>query len=121
MVKATHKVVKLKDIKSNFFVRKGINQDHVLMLAELYEAAMLEHKGDMVAASKAVTAIQLTDEHDLIDGRHRKEAMELAQITEAYVEVKSGMTSSELVVAAAKANYGGALPPTREDMIYTIE
>ena len=116
-----HRVVKLKDLKTHYFVRKGINQDHVLMLAELYEAAMLESNSDSVAASRAVAAIQVTEEMELVDGRHRKEAMELAQITDARVEVLPPMTTAELVVAAAKANYGGALPPTREDMIFTIE
>lgn len=116
-----HRVIKLKDIRMNHYVRKSINTDHVLMLAELYESGMLESKGDMVKASQVVRPIQITEEGELVDGRHRKEAMELAQITEAKVEVLPAMTSAQLVVAATKANYGGALPPSREDMVYTIE
>lgn len=116
-----HRVIKLGDLKYSFFVRRGLNQDHVLMLAELYEAALTEAKGDSVAASRAVQAIQVTDDGVLVDGRHRKEAMELAQLTEARVEVLPPMTTSELVVMATKANYGGALPPSREDIIFTVE
>lgn len=115
-----HKVVKLAELKTRYFVRKGINQDHVLMLAELYEAAFLESK-DSVTASKAIQSIQVTEELEVVDGRHRKEAMELAQLTDVRVELLPPMTTAELVVAAAKANYGGALPPTREDMIFTVE
>lgn len=115
-----HRVINIKDIKANFYVRRGINQDHVLMLAELYEAAMVESK-DSVAASRAITAIKLTEEGELVDGRHRKEAMELAQLTDIRVEIVPAMSPSQLVVEATKANYGGALPPTREDMIFTVE
>ena len=121
MSKSTFRVVALKSIKANFFVRKSINQDHVLMLAELYEAAMIESNKDQVASSKAIEAIIITESNEMVDGRHRKEAMELAGIQEARVEVVGDLKPSELVVEAAKANYGGALPPSREDMVYTVE
>lgn len=115
-----NRVVKLKDIKTNFYVRRGINQDHVLMLAELYESAMLEHK-DSVTASQAIDLIRLTEEGEMVDGRHRKEAMELAQLTDIKVTIVPAMSPAALVVEATRANYGGALPPTREDMIFTVE
>lgn len=118
---AKHRVVALKDVKTNFFVRKGIDQDHVLMLAELYESALLENKGDQVQASKAIAAIEVTSDLVMVDGRHRKEAMELAGITEARVEDVGSLTDAEIIVRASRANYGGSLPPTREDMIYTVE
>ena len=116
------RVVKLKDLKTSFYVRRGINQDHVLMLAELYEAAMLESK-DSVTASKSLAIIQVTEDLRVVDGRHRKEAMELVQppMDEIRVEIMENKTEAELVVLATKANCGGALPPTREDMIFTVE
>lgn len=113
------RVVNIKELKTHFYVRKGINQDHVLMLAEIYEAAMLEGK-DSVEASKAIEAIKVTPEGDVVDGRHRKEAMELAQLTDIRVELVDG-TKADLFVLAIKANHGGSLPSTREDMIFNVE
>lgn len=118
--KSRHTPMKLADIKANFFVRKGLNQDHVLMLAELYEAARIEHKDDILA-SKAVTIIEVTDDNILVDGRHRKEAMELAEIKVADVERVGILSPSELILRAMQANMGGALPPTRDDMVYSVD
>lgn len=103
-------LLKLNQIEIPFYVRKFINEDHVYHLAELYEAGV------------DLPPIQVTsDKHYLVDGRHRKAAMELAMQTEATVELVPPMTPAELIVAAFAANTGGSLPPTRDDIEHTIE
>lgn len=119
-----YRTITLSELKTQWFVRKQLNQDHVLMLAELYEASFADAK-DEVAASKALPAILVTEAdegvYELVDGRHRKEAMELAGLKQARAEVVTGLSPTELIALAAKANVGGSLPPSREDIQFTVE
>lgn len=118
--KSEKRRVPIKDLKVGFYVRKQLNQDHVLMLAELYEAAFLDSKVSY-KASETVQPIKITEEMVVVDGRHRKEAMELAGLDMITVEVVPKMTMKDMILEGMKSNMGGALPPTREDIQFTVE
>lgn len=102
-------VAQVVDLKANLFVRKELDQDHVLYLAELVE-------GGVEMNSK----IKVTEDMTLIDGRHRKEAFELAKVTEIKVDVYKIDDETELIAEAYKANTGGSKPPTVADTEHTI-
>ncbi|MGD0328141.1 MAG: ParB N-terminal domain-containing protein [Minisyncoccia bacterium] len=100
--------VKIKDLKTNLFVRKTLNQDHALFLAEL------------ILNGIKLDPIKITPEYEIIDGRHRIEAYELNNISEIEAEVVDIHNETELIAAAFKANLGGSLPPTQQDTEHTI-
>ncbi|MES3004526.1 MAG: ParB N-terminal domain-containing protein [Patescibacteria group bacterium] len=101
--------VKLSDLKVNLFVRKSLDQDHVLHLAELIEAGV-----------EMNTLIQVTEDMNVIDGRHRKEAYDLAKKTEVRVQVLRMDDESELIGYAYRANTGVSKLPTSADTDHTI-
>lgn len=100
---------KIADLKTTMFVRSALNQDHVLFLAELIEGGTV------------LPPIQITEDGRIIDGRHRKEAYELLDRTEVKVEVVGETDETKLITMAFKANVGGSLPPTIEDVNHTIQ
>lgn len=98
-----------KKLKIPFYVRTALDQDHVLKLAELYEAGA------------SLPPIEVTESNEIIDGRHRKEAWELAKpgqpIEGIVIEDKDPVT---LLGRALTANEGGSLQPTRADIVHTV-
>jgi ParB-like chromosome segregation protein Spo0J len=104
--------VKLADLNTNLFVRKALDQNHAFYLAELIEAG-----------TKMKDAIEVTEKDGLlevVDGRHRKEAYELANISDVEVSVLEFSNESEMIAYAYKRNTGGSLPPTAEDTNHTV-
>lgn len=96
-----------------FYVRKKLDQDHVLYLAELEENGVV------------LDPIQVTpskeEGYDILDGRHRIEAYKLLNRTTIRAKVQPPMRNIvEEISAAFKANLGGALPPSREDVEHTV-
>ena len=108
MSKKRTQMVALKDLQINLFVRKALNHDHALALAELIE-------NDVV-----LPPIQITTEMVVIDGRHRIEAHDVLNRKEIEAEVVEIADETELIAEAYKANVGGALPPTKDDTEHTI-
>ncbi|MCI0542392.1 ParB/RepB/Spo0J family partition protein [bacterium] len=106
---STLKKIALKDLKTNLFVRKSLDQDHVLYLAELIEGGV-----------QMLTPIKITREYNIIDGRHRAEAYDLCGVTEIECEVINVVGESEVIAAAYKSNIGGSLPPTQADTEHTV-
>jgi len=105
--------VALADLSVNLFVRKALNPDHVLALAEL-----MAEKVEMFTRIKVAI---LDGKMVIVDGRHRKEGYELNNVTHVVVEIDTSITNeTELIAAAYKANVGGALPPTTGDTEQTI-
>jgi ParB-like chromosome segregation protein Spo0J len=102
------KTVDLKSIKTTFFVRQALNQDHVLMLADLYE--------NDVRIPPPVVDKNL----ELIDGRHRVEALLLLGRTETPCMISNPLPAAEAFAEALRANMKGALPPTPGDIEYVI-
>jgi hypothetical protein len=119
---AKTKTVNLADIKITAYARRELNQDQVLMLAELYEAALMQHGDDVNASQNSgISLIKVTADMEMIDGRHRKEAMELAGYKATKVIEESALSPVNLLSQAAQANIGGSLPPKREDIQYIVE
>ncbi|MBS3903160.1 MAG: hypothetical protein KGZ30_02155 [Anaplasmataceae bacterium] len=98
----------ISDLETNLFVRDSLDQDHALMLAELYEAG-IELPPIQVAKGKIV-----------VDGRHRIEARQLALKKDIEVEDIDLVDETEIIAAAYRANVGGSLPPKRQDTEHTI-
>ena len=97
--------VPLSQLQQTFFVRQGLNDDHTLHLAELYEA------GVELPPLKVVRGTL-----EIIDGRHRKAALELLNKDTAPCTLIEPLPFAELLAMAFKANEGQALPPTRADI-----
>ncbi len=102
------KTVTLKDLQVNLFVRKVLDQDRVMALAEL------------IAAGVALDPIKVTPDLQIVDGRHRKEAYELCDRTETEAVIMTFASEAEMIAEAYRCNVGGALPPTKEDTEHTV-
>jgi hypothetical protein len=100
--------VPLSDLKTSFYVRKKLNEDHVLQLSLLYEAG------------EKLPPLEIGWDNEVIDGRHRKAALELLGRTTADCHVHGQRGVGESIVIALKANVGGALPPTKEDVVHSM-
>lgn len=99
---------KLKDLKFDIFVRKELNQDHALYLAELIQNGV------------KLPPIWITSDNQVVEGRHRIEAHELNDREEIDAEVKTFASKAEMIAAAYKANTGGSLPPSPSDTETTV-
>ncbi len=102
------KEVRISTIKTNHFVRKELNQDRVLFFAELLEEG------------EDLGAIEITTDHEMIDGRHRLEAHLLCDKEVIHAKDSEISGEAELIEKAFRANSGGALPPTRQDIEHTV-
>jgi predicted transcriptional regulator len=103
------KKIKLSDITVNLFVRKQLDTDHVMYLAELIESGVTMS-----------SPIKVSEDMIMVDGRHRKEAYELNNINEVEVEIYKFNSDAELISEAYKANTGGSKPPTPQDTEHTV-
>ena len=101
--------VKLADIKVNMFVRKELDADRVLFLAGLIQNGVKMNEN-----------IKVTEDHTVIDGRHRKEAYELLDMTEVKVDICFVKDETDLIAEAYKSNTGSSKPPTIADTEHTI-
>lgn len=102
------KKAKIKDLKSNLFVRSSLDQDWALQLGALLEAGV------------KLPPIKVTSDFTVVDGRHRIEAHELNQLDEIEYEIVSVKDEFDLIAQAYKANLGGSLPPRVQDTEHTI-
>ncbi len=107
MRKKTGKVL-IKDLVVNLFVRRALDQDHAIYLAELIEGGI------------TLPPIEVTADLAVVDGRHRIEAYELNGIKEIDVIYVDLENETDLIAAGYRANLGGPLPPSREDTEHTI-
>src|SRR5207248_3053577 len=102
--------VKLTSIQTAFFVRKRLDEDRVIQLALL-----MENGAD-------IPPIRITEDHILIDGRHRIEAARLASWTAIDAQIEPSQSDKGLLITEAfNANCGGSVPPTRADILFTIQ
>lgn len=108
-MKAKSVVKKLSEIRETFFVRTGLNPDRVKMFVDLYESGA------------KVPRIRITEDGQLIEGRHRKAALEQLGRTETECEVSQNKHRRELLIEALEANLGGSMPPSPADIMYTIK
>jgi hypothetical protein len=112
-------LVPLAQISNKFDVRTSLDQDRVIYLAELYE-------GGVDVAPVKLLKLDNTDpvEYAYVDGRHRGAARDFLGMTDIpaiFVDSALNNQPSELYALALEANYGGAKPPTRDDIVHTIQ
>lgn len=101
-------MVPINKLKMNLFVRKSLNQDHVLYLGQLIENGV------------ELNPIKITPDDTVVDGRHRIEAHQLNDKEEIAAEVVEIEDQAEVIAEAYRCNVGGALPPTADDTEHTI-
>jgi ParB-like chromosome segregation protein Spo0J len=101
-------IVPIEKLKVDFYVRKKLNEDHVIFLAELIEGGV------------QLPPIQITKDWVVIDGRHRIEAHQLVSKNEIMAEIVELESEVEIISQAYRSNMGGSLPPTPEDTEHTI-
>lgn len=102
------KKVQVGDLRTNLFVRQGLNHDHAIHLGELIESGV------------KLPPIKITPENVVIDGRHRIEAYQLNDIEEIWAEIVEISDETEIIGMAFQANVGGPLPPNSKDKEHTI-
>ncbi|MFZ2523137.1 MAG: hypothetical protein WAW92_02005 [Minisyncoccia bacterium] len=91
------------------FVREALDHDHALYLANLIDAGVVMKD-----------RIWSTPDLLIIDGRHRREAFELAGHKSGPVDFYKVDDEADLIAAAYRANTGGSKPPTIADTEHTI-
>jgi hypothetical protein len=105
----------IKNIINRFDVRLELDQDRVLQFVGMYQAGV-----DV----PDIEVVQL-DEEDFafIDGRHRAAALQYLGRTTVNATVVNGNLKDnpvQLYGRALRANWGGALPPTRAGITHTM-
>ena len=106
--------VPIDSIEEKFFVRTKLDEDRVLQFADLYQAG------------QEMPPIHRSKNGDngsfiLVYGRHRKAALELLDIKEVECEIITSAPLGELIIKAFNENYGGPMPPTKDDIEHTIQ
>lgn len=108
-------LIPLSQIVNKFDVRVALDQDRVLQFAGLYEGG---------ADLPPVKVVRLDeDSYAYIDGRTRGAARAYLNWPDVEAIVCNGSLREnpiELFAEALEANWGGAKPPTREDISHTI-
>jgi len=102
-------MVAIEQLRVKIFVRQKLNEDHVLNLALLYEADVI------------LPPLEITKDYDVIEGRHRLEAAKLAGKKELPCDFVDDMKPAEMIAYAFSRNVGGNLPPSKQDINFTIE
>lgn len=113
------KTIKIECIHNQFDVRKSLNDDRVIQLAELYNNGQ-KLPPITVVPTEVVDGEQ---QYAFVDGRHRAAALDFLNIKviEAIVKSATMLTNQPLLYAEAlRANWGGALPPNRADIEHSI-
>lgn len=101
--------IPLSKLQVTFFVRRELNEDHVVHLAELYKSGT-----DLPPLLVAPAADG--NSYDIVDGRHRKAALELLSRVETQCKIVDIADRIELMGFGFKENVGGSLPPSRTDI-----
>lgn len=98
--------VKLADIKETFFVRKEFNEDRILFFWNI-----LESGGEL-------DPLLISSKKELIDGRHRKRAYELAGVKESPAIISDSETNTDKIKEAFSSNVTqGPMPPVFQDYV----
>lgn len=106
-------MIPLVNIENRFDVRTKLDDDRMVQLAGCYESGV---------ALPPVQVIELAEgKYAYVDGRHRGAAREYCGYTDiAAIVTDNPNDPAELFARALQANYGGAKPPTRDDISHTI-
>lgn len=115
MAKEKTVMITLSQIVNRFDVRVKLDEDRVLQFMSMYEA------GDFVPPVQLVRVGE--DSYSYIDGRHRGAARSYLNCADVEAILRPEFMADnplELFAVALEANYGGAKPPTRDDIVHTI-
>ena len=115
MTKEKVEMIPLSSITNKFDVRISLDEDRVVQFAGFYEAGMELPPVRLVKIAEGSYAY--------IDGRTRGAARAYLNMTDVPAVICNGSLQDrpvELFVEALKSNWGGAKPPTRDDIIHTI-
>lgn len=100
--------VELTKLKTSFYVRKKLSDDHVLQLALLIESGV------------NLPPLTISYDNEIIDGRHRKAALEMLGRKTAECSIHGQRSPGEQVILALSANVGGSLPPSSDDITHSM-
>ena len=100
--------VKLSDLKKEFYVREKLKEDHWFLMAELMDAGV------------KFPPIEIFEDYRVQEGRHRIRAAEYLNLETIDAVIVPDKGELESVSDALEANFGGSLPPAREDIIHTL-
>src|ERR1035438_6817341 len=105
-------MVLLSQIVNKFDVRTSLDEDRVVQFAGYYEAGM---------ELPPVSLVEIAEnKYAYIDGRTRGAARAYLNIPDVPATISNNPEdASQLFVQALQANWGGAKPPTRNDIIHT--
>jgi hypothetical protein len=108
-------MIPLANIVNKFDVRVALDQDRVIQFAGMYEAGL---------ELPPIRVVKLDeDTYAFVDGRHRAAGRGYLGLTDVEAIVSNGSLRDdpvELYAQALEANWGGAKPPTREDITHTL-
>lgn len=103
------KKVLLSELRTTFFTRVAINEERVVTLTDLYEGGA------------TIKPIIISNKNEIIDGRHRTEAMRRLGILDTLAYISKTDSATDNILESVRANLGGSLPPTQADFEHTIE
>ena len=110
-------MLSLSQIANKFDVRIALDQDRVVQFAGMYE-----HDPDLLPPVRVVRIDD--DRYAYIDGRTRGAARAYLNLPDVPAVICNGSLRDdplELYTEALESNWGGAKPPTREDIAHTIQ
>lgn len=102
--------ISVSAISEDFYIRKALDEDHVIQLSLLYENGV-----------KLPPVLVSESGNRLIDGRHRLAALRLLDKKTVDVEWTNENELGPLLVLGLQANIGGALPPTNSDIVNAMK
>lgn len=108
----------IADLQENLFVRKSLDQDHALYLAELMDSGVEMRDPIEVAEIESSDGGKVLT---IVDGRHRKHAYDVNGVKEIKVKVLEFEDEAEMISYAYQKNTGGSKPPTQDDTEHTID
>lgn len=109
-------MIPLSKIINKFDVRTEIDQDRVIQFAGIYEAKEVE-----LPPVKLIALDEEEHQYAYLDGRHRGAARAYLNLPDVPAVICTKYNDElELYQEALISNWGGAKPPTREDIAHTI-
>lgn len=107
--------VQLDSIKNLFDVRTKLDEDRILQLAGAYES------GVPLPPAKIVRLDTEEESYAWVDGRHRGAARAFLNKKDIDCVICDKCNDqAELYTEALSSNWGGAKPPTRQDLEHTV-
>ena len=107
-MKVKTKSVAVKNISVVFYVRESLHESRVEEFVQILQGG------------GKLPPLEITPNNELIEGRHRLQAHTRIGTKKVECVVVNKKDRSDLILHALKANLGGPLPPTPQDLEHTI-